>query len=139
MLAGNGALNNLAAQQNTTSADSDTATYGLDTWVDFATFNVTIPADRANKSLALSFVQLDDISISNLSSLLVAQLDSTPIAVTTATITVMPQATVMTLLAMATAWGISTDNTDYNAACDLNADGWVDVFDLLLLVNSWGS
>jgi hypothetical protein len=44
------------AGQNTPNSDSDTETYGKQVYVDFATWNVVVPAQAGLSSLTLSFV-----------------------------------------------------------------------------------
>ena len=39
---------------------------------------------------------------------------------------------------LADAWGENLGETGYNAACDVNHDGSVDVIDLLMLARNWG-
>lgn len=137
----NGALSVFGAGQNTPVQDSNTALYGLPPdWSTVATFDVVIPAQAAGRHLTLEFYESNDFTVNTVwACVLVLGLDVEPVQKLGATIDVVPAPDMQTLLAMATAWGASAEDPSYNPACDLNADGWVDVSDLAILVLSWGS
>jgi hypothetical protein len=136
----NGALSVFGTGQNTPVQDVNTALYGLPPdWSPVATFDVSIPAQAPGRQLTLEFYESNDFTVSTVwACVLVMGQDVEPVCKLGATIKVVPSPDMQAVLDMAAAWGASREDPEYNAACDLNADGWIDVSDLMILVLSWG-
>jgi len=90
------------AGQNTPNSDSDTATYGKQVYVNFATWNVVVPAQGGASSLTLSFVpDMEFASGSPWGPVLVGGLDLEPTVSHDAVINVgVPEPATMALLAL---------------------------------------
>jgi len=98
----NGAWSVFGAAQNTPNGDQDLPIYGLPpNFVNFASWNVAIPAQAAGKTLTLNFVPDNSFTVSTAwANVLVTGLDVEQVNALSTTVTVIPEPATLALLAL---------------------------------------
>lgn len=128
--AANGGMSSFGSQQ---AIPNDTA-LGKGVWATVASYSVTAGATKGHIVLTLTPASVSGFGPAK--SVFAGSFDSTLGTSTPLTIRVVAGAA--ELLAMGNAWGKSVGSPGYDAASDLNGDGRVDAFDLLILAGNWG-